>query len=72
MDRQAHDKWMEEFDREAIEISRARRADGKPGIPADRFHALLVELERRFTAVGHADPIIAKELCDKLKKGEPF
>lgn len=65
-----HDKFLEDLTREAIEISKSRRLSGMPAIPAHRMHELLVELERRFTEAGKADPAIAHELCEKVKRGE--
>jgi hypothetical protein len=64
------DKSWEEIDREAVEMARARRASGAKGptYPADRVHQLLLELERRFTQAGTADPAIIRELLDDLRR----
>ena len=72
MDKTPDEKFLEDLTREAIETSKARRKLDQPGIPAERVRAMIVELERRCTEAGKADPAIAQELCEKLKRGESF
>ena len=67
-----HDKFLEEFDRESLADWKARKESERTFVPAARVLAMLVELERRCTEAGTADPAIARELCEKLKRGEPF
>lgn len=68
------DMSLEEYDRQVIAEWKARRASGvvSPSYSSDRVHELLLELERRCTAAGKADPAIAEELLGKLRRGEPF
>ena len=68
------DKSWDEIDRETIEEIRRRRAasSGEPSIPGERMHAFLVELDRRCTEAGNADPAVVQELLGKLKRGEQF
>ena len=66
------DKSWEEIDREAIALWKARRDSGKPSYSAERVRAMLRELERRCEEKGEADPAIASELLEKLRRGEPF
>lgn len=66
------DKSWEEIDREAIALWKARKNSNRPTYPADRVHAMLLELERRCQQAGRADPAIVEELLGKLKRGESF
>ena len=65
-------KSREELDQETIALWKARLNSGEPTYPAERVHAMLLELERRCTTAGKADPAIAQELIERLRRGESF
>lgn len=62
------DKSWEEIDREAIAEIRARRAANSNGpyFTSAQVHQLLLDLEKRLTEAGRADPAIAQELIANL------
>lgn len=64
------EKELEAIDREGIAKSEARRKANSPGIPSERMHAFLLELQRRFDELGRPDSEVARELCEKVKRGE--
>jgi hypothetical protein len=66
------DKSLDELDREAVEVWKARRNSGRPTYPAARIEELLVALEREFTQAGSPDPAIVDDLLGKLRRGEPL
>ena len=63
-------KSWEEIDREAIAEALAQRKSEMDGplLTSDRVHRFLLELERRFTQAGQADPVIVQEVIADLRR----
>ena len=61
---------IEEFENKAIADGLVRRATERrgPGVPAARARQLLADLETRYEAANGADPAIAVQLLDQLKR----